>query len=157
MRRQDSWWELKTFDEQAADIICRVIDRAHDLVAAPRAQPVGRDLDQRRGDYGIVHALKESEAADVRLMKGVIVWIIARHDSPDDLSVMARQEKRGVPVLKKGMASIEKFFAFEEKRRHPRRIALIDFPREFDEGVALRAGSDLGHLDQTAPLRPLTA
>ena len=68
----------------------------------------------------IVHALEESEAADVRFVKGIIVWIVARHDSADDFPVRAREKKCGVAVLEKGMfLLVEKFLSFEEKRRHP--------------------------------------
>ena len=73
-------------------------------------------------------------------MKGIIVWIVARHDSPDDFPARAREKKRGVAVLEKGMfLLVEKFLSFEEEWRHPGGIALVDPPREFDEGVPLRA------------------
>ena len=77
-------------------------------------------------------------------MKGVIVWIVARHDPADDFAARAREKKRGIAVLEKGMfLSIEKLLPFEEERRHPGGIALVDPPREFDESIPLRLRSDL--------------
>jgi hypothetical protein len=77
-------------------------------------------------------------------MKGIIVWIVARHDSTDDFPARAREKKRGRTVLEKGMfLLVEKFLPFEEERRHPGGIALVDPPREFDESVPLRLRSDL--------------
>ena len=61
----------------------------------------------------------------------------------------ARKSAR-VAVLEKGMLRlIEKFLSLDQEWRHPGRIVPIDFPWEFDEGVAIRFGSDLGDLDQT--------
>ena len=55
-----------------------------------------------------------------------------------------REKKRRSAVVEKGMfLLVEKFLSFEQERRHPGRIALIDPPRELDEGVALALGSDL--------------
>ena len=62
----------------------------------------------------------------------------------------AGEKKRGVAVLEKRMfLPVEKFLSFEQKRRHPGGIVLVNPPREFDERVPLRFGSDLGDLDQT--------
>ena len=59
--------------------------------------------EQRRRDRAIVDAFEKPKAADVRLMKRIIVRIIARHDSADDFSLPPREEKRRVAMLKKGM------------------------------------------------------
>ena len=48
MRRQDHRRMLEAADQQAADVVRRVIDRAHDLGPAARAQPAGRACEKRR-------------------------------------------------------------------------------------------------------------
>jgi len=40
----------------------------------------------------IVDALKQAEAADIRLMQRIVVWIVARHDSANDLAVYSGQK-----------------------------------------------------------------
>ena len=150
VRGQEGGGKLKAIDEQAADVVGRVIDRAHDLLAPFGPEPVGCGFEERGRHCGVVHTVEKPEAARVAAMVGVIVWIVARHDPPDDFTVGAGEKKRGRAVFEKGMfLLIEKFLSFEQKRRHPGGIVLIDFPREFDERVPLRFGSDLGDLDQT--------
>ena len=80
-------------------------------------------------------------------MKGVVVRIVARHDSTDDFAIPPCEEERGVPVLEKRMLlAIEKFFALENQGRHPGRIVAINLPRKFDEGVTFRVGNDFRNL-----------
>ena len=150
VRGQEGGGKFKAFNEQAADIIGRVIDRAHDLVTSPGPKPVGCGFEERGRHYGVVHTVEKPEAAHVAVMIGVIVWIVASHDPPDDFPIGAGEKKRGRAVFEKGMfLLIEKFLSFEQKRRHPGGIVLVNPPREFDERVLLRFGSDLGDLDQT--------
>ena len=77
---------FKSDDQQSADIIGRVIDRSHDFIAAFLSQPIGRSLKERGGDVAIVNALEEAKTADIRLMERIVVRIIARHDSPNNLA-----------------------------------------------------------------------
>jgi hypothetical protein len=70
------------------------------------------------------------------MMKGVVVRIVARHDSADDFAVPPREKKRGVAVLEKRMLfAIEKFFTFENQRRHPGRIVAINLPRNLMKAI----------------------
>ena len=68
-----------------------------------------------------------------------------------------RQEKRRVAMFVKRMpGAIEKFSAFDQKRRHPGRIVRINTPGKFDEGVAFGARLDRSYLDFShGPILPL--
>ena len=151
MRGKQHRRKLKPIDEQAADVVCRIIDRPHDFVAAQLAEPIGGRVEQRVRDLLIVDRLEHPEAADIRLVERVVLRVVARHDPPDDFAAGPRQKKRGIAVLVKRMLfAIEELFPLEQQRRHPRRIVRIDPPREFDEGVAFRARSDLSDFDLAA-------
>ena len=81
-------------------------------------------------------------------MKCIVTWVIAGHDSANDFAVPTGQKQGGVTVLVEWVPfSIEKCFALDQERRDPRRVILVDSPRKFDEGVALRARTDLGNFD----------
>ena len=55
----------------------------------------------------------------------------------------AREKKRGVAVLRKrDVFSIEKFLAFEEERRHPGGIVVVDSPRKLDKRGAIFSRRD---------------
>src|SRR5229473_531534 len=76
-------------------------------------------------------------------MERVVIWIVTRHDSADDLAVQPGEKQRGVAVLTEGMSfPIEECFAFENQRRHPSGIVLVDLPRKFNERVAILATTD---------------
>ena len=59
---------LKAVDQQPANIICRVIDRAHDLAASARAQPIRCRSEQDSCRFDIINAFKQTEATDVCLV-----------------------------------------------------------------------------------------
>ena len=76
-------------------------------------------------------------------MERVVIWIVTRHDSTNDLAVQPGEKQRGVAVLIEGMSfPIEECLAFENQRRHPSGIVLIDLPRKFNERVAIFATTD---------------
>jgi len=71
-------------------------------------------------------------------MKRVKVWVIARHDSADDLAIAFCQEQCRVAVsIERMTLSIEKRFTFDQQRGHPGGIVAIDFPWKFDEDIAV--------------------
>src|SRR3954470_8923787 len=138
MRGQQHRRMLKTVDEQAAEIICRVIDRPHYFVAAERADPIRRGAEEGVCDFLIVDRLKHAEATDVRGVMSVVFRIVARGDAADDFAVAPGQEKLSLAVLEEWMLlAIEKFFALDQQGRHPGRIVPVNAPGEFYEGVAI--------------------
>src|SRR5947207_9468085 len=148
MRGKEHRRELEPVDEQAADVIRRIIDRSHDLVPAEPAQPSGRRVKERGRDFLIVDRLEHPETADIGLMQGVVIRIVARQDAPHDFAAAASQEKFSFPMLEKRMLLlIEKFFSLEQERRDPGRIVRINTPRELDESVAVRSRSDPANFD----------
>jgi hypothetical protein len=75
-------------------------------------------------------------------MERVVVWIVAGHDTADDLAISSGEEHRGVPVLVKWVPfAIEKCFALDNQRRDPRRIVPINPPGKRDELIPLFAVS----------------
>ena len=112
---QQSRRKLEAIDQQSTDIIGRIIDRAHDFIASLLAKPLCRGVEKRRRHCAVINAFEKAEATGVRLVKRIVVRIIARHDSPDDFSIAPSQEKRGVAVLEKWMFfSIKEFFSLEQ-------------------------------------------
>ena len=49
-------------------------------------------FEERRGYIAIVDALEQTEATDIRLMQRVVVRVVARHDSANDLAVFPSQK-----------------------------------------------------------------
>ena len=134
---------LKTIDEQSANIIGGIIDRPHHFGSAFSAHPLARRRKERSCDIAIVDALEQTEAANVRLMKRIIIRIIARHDSPNDFAVSPGQEQGGVAVFVKRVSlAIEECFALENQRRHPGGIISVNPPRKLDKGIAIPARAD---------------
>ena len=151
MRGKKRGRKLKPVDEQAAEVIGRIIDRPHDLVPAQLTKPPGRRLEKGIRNLLIVDRLEHPEATDVGLMERVVLWIIARHDPPDDFTATPRQKKGGIAVLVKRMfLPIKELLPLNQERRDPGRVTGIDSPWEFDEGVAFGTRTDtndfyLGH------------
>ena len=85
---------LKTIDEQSANIIGGIIDRPHHFGSAFSTQPLARRRKERSCDIAIVDALEQTEAANVRLMKRIVIRIIARHDSPNNFAAADRARNR---------------------------------------------------------------
>ena len=78
-------------------------------------------------------------------MQGIIVWVVAGHDSSGQFSVFSGQKERGVAMFVKGMLlSIEEGLALNDQRRDPGGIVLINPPGETDERVALFTAGYLG-------------
>src|SRR5207245_11559674 len=97
-----------------------------------------------RRTIDMVGRLKQTKAADVRVMERVVVWIVARHDAADDFAISLSEEERGVTVLVKRLAfAIEKCFALDNQRRDPGRIISIDQQRKLDKLIQLFAVSYL--------------
>src|SRR5688572_22588078 len=103
MRRQNRRGILEAIDEQAAEVVGRIIDRTHNLVPALPAEPVRRSVEQRTRNRLVVDRFEHSEATDIGLMERVIPRIVAGHDPADDLAVPPRQEKRRVAMFVKWM------------------------------------------------------
>src|SRR5713101_1870478 len=79
-------------------------------------------------------------------MEQVVIRIVTCHDSADDLAPATAgpgKKQRGIAVLIEGMFfPIEEFLAFENQRRHPSGIVLVDLPRKFNECVAVFTTTD---------------
>ena len=93
-------------------------------------------------------ALEQPETAYVRLMKRVIIRVIARHDSPNNFAVSPGQEQGSVAVfVKRMLLSIEECFALENQRRHPGGILSVNPPRKLDKGITIFARADFRNID----------
>src|SRR5438477_4824825 len=64
VRRQNCWRISKTVDQQSADIVRRIIDRAHDFLPPFLPQPIGRRFQKTVRNVLIIDAIEEAEAAD---------------------------------------------------------------------------------------------
>ena len=141
---------VEAVDEQSADVICRIIDRSHDLVAAFAAEPIRRRGKQRIGHRLVVNRFEKTEAPNIRLMERVVLRIVARHDSADDFAAGARQKKRGIAVLIKRVFPAEILLRSSKSGGTHAGSFVINSPGNLDEGVALRTRSDLGDFDLAA-------
>ena len=86
MSRQNHRGKLKPVDEQTTDVVCRIINRPHDLVATELTEPIASRVEERVRDPLIVNRLEQPEAAHIRLVERVVLRIVARHDSPNDFA-----------------------------------------------------------------------
>ena len=145
MRSEEHRRKFEPVDQQAADVIGRVIDRAHDLIPAAGSKPRRRRVEQRRRHRRIVDRFEQTETSDVGSMECVVVRIVARHDSPHDFAAGAREKQRSVAVLVERVFAAEKLFALDQEWRHPGRIVLVNSPGKLDEGVTFSARLDPGY------------
>src|SRR5438270_6130858 len=129
---------LEAIDEQAAEIIRRVIDRSHDFVAAEFPEPFRRRVEERVRNLPIGR-FKHSEATDVGTVNRVVFRIVAGGDPADHLASAAREKELSFAVFEKRMLlPIEEFLSLDQEGRDPRGIIRVNFPRQFAAGVAVR-------------------
>jgi hypothetical protein len=96
----------------------------------------------------IVNRLEHPKEAGIRLVEGIVLWIVTRHNSANDFAVAPSEKKRGITVLIKRMfLAIEKLFTLEQEWRYPSRIVCIYAPGKFYKGVTFRARTDLADFD----------
>src|SRR5262245_35826384 len=131
---------LKTGDQQSANVVCGVIDWAHDFGAATIAQPLLGHVEKRSRNINVINRFKQAKATDVGFMEQVVVWIVARHDSANDVAISLGQEQGGIAVLVKRVpGSVEKGAALDDERRYPDRIVFVNPPLKVDERIAFRS------------------
>src|SRR5437762_9861831 len=88
-------------------------------------------------------------SSDVCSSDLVVVRIVARHDPPHDFVAGASDKKRGVAMLVERMFfPVEEFFAFDQERRHPRRIVRVNPPGKLEEGVPFLPRIHLGNFNR---------
>ena len=92
MRRQYSGRILKAIDQQSADVVRGIVDRAHNFLASFLSHPTGSRFQKAGGNVLIVDAIEEAKAADTGLMLRIIIWIVTGHDSSRDFAVSFRQK-----------------------------------------------------------------
>src|SRR5207244_2715116 len=139
---------FETVDEESANIVGRVIDRTHEFAAAASAHPGCRGVEKRRRNIDIVDRFKQTETADVRLVKRVVIWIVACHDAPYDFAIASGEKKCGIPVFIKRMPlAIEECLALDDQRRHPGGIIFVDAPWKLNERIAFPARANFGNFD----------
>ena len=146
MRGQNGWRKLKPINQETADIVGRVVNWTHDHSASFFAKPTRRAFEECEGDVAIVYALKQTETTDIRLMQCIIIRIVARHDSANDLApaTAGREKQRGITVPVERMPfTIQKRSAFNYQRRHPGWIICVNTPWKLDERVTLATRADL--------------
>ena len=140
MRRQYSGRILKAIDQQSADVVRGIVDRAHNFLASFLSHPSGSRFEEAGGNILIVNAIEEAKAADIGLMFRIIIWVVTSHDPAHDFAVSFRQKQCGVSVQVKGMPfSIEERLALEDQWWHPDGIIPVDAPGKANESIAVRA------------------
>src|SRR5205814_3255102 len=144
IRRENGRRMCKAVDDESANIVGGVIDRTHKFAAAASAHPGCRGVEKRRRNIDIVDRFKQTETADVRLVKRDVIGIVACHDAPYDFAIASGEKKCGIPVFIKRMPlAIEECLAFDDERRHPGGIAFVNAPRKLDERSAFLARPNL--------------
>src|SRR3954447_13613263 len=105
---------LKSVNQQSANVVRGIVNWSHHFAAAFFTHPIGCSTKERLCHLVIVDAIKQSEATDAGLMERVIIWIVARHDSPNDFAIASRQEQCRLAMLIKWMTlAIEKGFTLD--------------------------------------------
>src|SRR2546421_127808 len=100
---------LEPVDQQAAKIIRRGIDRAHNLVTTEVAKPFRRRLEKCVRNFLIVDRLEHSETADVRAVELIILRVVTGGDTTDEFAVTTGDKKFRLAVFEKRMLlAIEK-------------------------------------------------
>src|SRR5437588_1735994 len=92
VRGQHSGRMFKAIDQQPANVVRGIIDRPDDLAPASLPYPVRGGIEQGPRNIDIVDRFKQTKAANIRLVKRVIVRIVARHDSADDFVASLSQK-----------------------------------------------------------------
>lgn len=140
MRRQYSGRILKAIDQQSADVVRGIVDRAHNFLASFLSHPTGSRFEEAGGNILIVDAIEEAKATDIGMMFRIIIWVVTGHDPAHDFAVSFRQKQCGVSVQVKGMPfSIEECLALEDQWWHPGGIIPVDAPGKANESIAVRA------------------
>ena len=124
-----------------------VTEELPSLVAAEFPEPFRGRVEERVRDLR-VGRFKHSEATDVGTVNRVIFRIVAGGDPADHFASAAREKELSFAVFEKRMLlAIEEFLSLDQERRDPGRIVRVNFPRQFDEGVAVRLRTDLCNFD----------
>ncbi len=140
---------VETVDQQAAFVVGRIVDRAHDSSPAAVGKPLDGRVEQRVGDVGVVDRLEHAKAADIVAVLGVVQRIVARKNPADRLIAAPRQElPRGAVSIEGMLARIEELLPFQQQRRNPARVGRVNPPREFQKAATIEPRDNRPHFDR---------
>ena len=134
---------VEAFDLQPRLVPDRQADRPEHAGHALGAKPLLGGFDERGGDIR-VDRLEHAEIAGALPHLHLDELVDLRADPADRLAAARRQPEAGARMFEpRVLAGRDQRMHFALERRHPRRIASVDRPRQVDEGPAL-----LGRLDR---------
>src|SRR4051812_43649658 len=129
---------LESVNQEAAEIIRRVVNWPHDFIPAQGTEPFRGRAEERIGNLLIIGRLEQAEAPDVRAMDRVVFRIVACSDPTHDFTGATREKELGLSVLEERvLRPVEKLLSFNQQGRHPRRVAFVNSPWELNERVAV--------------------